>query len=128
MLRDAFRFRTKGFDSAPLPLKLFSLAYPPDGTRATRKPRMMNRSGGVIPLRNADRQILAMLLQLPPRLTRFEAVPTPPGSLAVPAWYGPYQSLHHSHTFPCMSYKPQALGCFCPTGCVVPLAFWSYQA
>ena len=26
---------------------------------------------------------------------------------------------HLSHTFPCMSYKPHAFGCFVPTGCVV---------
>jgi len=25
---------------------------------------------------------------------------------------GPYQSAHHSHTFPCMSYRPQAFGRF----------------
>ena len=31
---------------------------------------------------------------------------------------GLYPSQHHSQTFPCMSYRPQAFGRFWPTGCV----------
>ena len=42
------------------------------GTKATRKPRMLNRLTGVILLRIADRQNLAVLIQLPPRSTRLE--------------------------------------------------------
>ena len=33
------------------------------------------------------------------------------------------QSAHHCHTFPCMSYSPQAFGFFSPTGCVIPPEF-----
>jgi hypothetical protein len=40
----------------------------------------------------------------------------------------PIQSWHHSHTLPCMSYKPHALGFFCPTGCVFLDEFALYQA
>jgi len=38
-----------------------------------------------------------------------------------------HPSRHHSHTFPCMSYKPQAFGRFRPTGCVLPLELTSYR-
>src|SRR5712691_466986 len=42
--------------------------------------------------------------------------------------YVPYQSWTHSHTLPCISCKPQALGWRCPTGWVVPRALAAYQA
>jgi hypothetical protein len=38
----------------------------------TRKPRLLLRLSGELLLRFAERQLLALLFQLPPRLTRFE--------------------------------------------------------
>jgi glutaredoxin-related protein len=35
---------------------------------------------------------------------------------------------HLSHTFPSMSYRPHAFGCFSPTGCVVPPLLAEYHA
>lgn len=34
----------------------------------------------------------------------------PCGSVTFPVGYVPYQSRHHSDTFPCMSYRPHAFG------------------
>jgi len=48
--------------------------------RARRKPRLLFRFDGSFLLRFADRQFLAVLFQLPPRLTRFE----PHGSPTAP--------------------------------------------
>ena len=42
------------------------------GARATRKPRLLLRFVGWFLLRFDDWQFLALLFQLPPRLTRFE--------------------------------------------------------
>ena len=53
-----------------------------DGTRATRNPTMLLRYVGVNQLRRAERQVLPLLSQLPPRLTRFEPSEGPGGSLA----------------------------------------------
>ena len=49
-----------------------------------RKPRLLNVNDGVYQSRNADRQNLASLLQLPPRLTRLEPEPGPTQSVTVP--------------------------------------------
>lgn len=40
--------------------------------RATRKPRLLFRFVGVFLLRFAERQLFALLFQLPPRMTRLE--------------------------------------------------------
>ena len=52
----------------------------------------------------------------------------PLGSTAGSADSVENQSLHHSRTFPCMSWKPQALGFFAPASCVTLSLFCSYQA
>lgn len=36
--------------------------------------------------------------------------------------------MHHSHTLPDISYKPNSLACFCATGCVSPLLLSLYHA
>ena len=48
----------------------------PHGAEAKRKPRLLLRFDGAILLRFADRQFLAMLFPLPPRITRFERCST----------------------------------------------------
>jgi hypothetical protein len=53
---------------------------------------MMLRSSGELLLRCAERQLLAMLYQLPPRYTRYEPDVAPVGSVAEPLGYAPYQS------------------------------------
>ena len=90
----------------------------PDGLRARRKPRPLKRFDGLPQLRSADWQYAAKSPQLPPRNTRSEPSRGPTGSLTAPLGYSPYQSLHHSQTFPCISYRPQAFAFFSPTGCV----------
>ena len=40
--------------------------------RATRNPRLLFRFVGLLLLRFAARQLIALLFQLPPRFTRFE--------------------------------------------------------
>jgi len=55
-------------------------------------------------------------------------VPLAPVGLFALDGYEPYQSQHHSHTLPVISYKPAALGALLPTGCVVPPELASYQA
>jgi hypothetical protein len=42
--------------------------------------------------------------------------------------YPLYQSAHHLRTLPNMSWNPQALGCFCATGCDSPPLLALYQA
>lgn len=54
--------------------------------RARRKPRLLFRFDGLFLLRFADRQFLALLFQLPPRLTRFEPLDRPP--FTIPAQFG----------------------------------------
>jgi len=66
--------------------------------------------------------------QHPPRITRYAPVVEPLGSVTAFAPYLLYQSWHHSHTFPCMSYSPKAFGFLSPTGCVLPPEFLSYHA
>jgi hypothetical protein len=62
------------------PLRCPTDAHLPDGTRATRKPRLLFRCpGGFLP-RNADRQFWAVSYQLPPRYTRIEPSAAPGGS------------------------------------------------
>ena len=64
--------------------------------------------------RYAERQSDAVPYQLPPRLTRLEPESAPSGS-APPSKAVWRQSRHHSHTLPCMSYRPHALGAYEPT-------------
>ena len=52
--------------------------------RSTRKPRKLLRSKGESPLRYAERQSLAMRIQQPPRITRYEPDVAPVGSVAEP--------------------------------------------
>lgn len=114
---------------APLPLAV--LTYRGDRSTelmATRKPRSPIRNDGYSPLRNADRQTPAGLTQPPPRRTLAEPVAGPVGSLCVVEAYLPYQSEHHSHTLPCISYNPQAFGDFWPTGCSMPPELGENQA
>src|SRR5690242_17473698 len=73
---------------------------------------------GVNPIRDADRLTRGWLIQPPPRYTRSEPDAGPVGSVCLSPAYSPYQSSHHSHTFPCMSYRPQRFGRNCPTGAV----------
>ncbi len=70
-------------------------------------------------------QLSASRLQLPPRLTRCDPEEEPLGS--VPYAKVPYQSRHHSHTLPCMSYNPHGFALFDPTGWVVELGVLVYQ-
>jgi len=53
---------------------VWNLRHPPIPAelQATRKPRLLFRFDGSFLLRFADRQFLAVLFQLPPRITRFE--------------------------------------------------------
>ena len=91
----------------------------PDGElKAKRKPRGLPLLPGVPQLRSADWQSAATLLQQPPRYTRYEPSLGPLGSLTAPLGYSTYLSLHHSQTFPCISYRPQAFGSKSPTVCV----------
>ena len=53
--------------------------YWPDGLKARRKPVRLLRTDGSLPRRSADRQSLAVLLQLPPRSTRYEPEDGPGG-------------------------------------------------
>src|SRR5437867_9176804 len=100
--------------------------------RTTRNPRMKSWMNGLTPSvpRRAERQSDSNPSQAPPRITltpmTFEAGPS--GSVSNPPGYGPYQSRHHSRTFPAMSYRPHRLGAFCPTGCVVWPLLTAYQA
>src|SRR4029450_3296167 len=61
-------------------------------------------------------------------MTRFEPEAGPCGSVTGSAVYLSYQSCTHSHTLPCMSYRPQAFGCSFPTRCVVLSALPPNQA
>ena len=81
----------------------------------TRKPIKRERIDGSHP-RSADRQLTASTLQSPPRYTRCQPLAGPLGSVTDPEGYSPYQSEHHSHTLPCMSYKTHALAGYVPTG------------
>ena len=54
-------------------------AFPPDGTEATRKPRLKFRFVGSFLPRFAARQYQAVMRQLPPRITRDEAFSGPDG-------------------------------------------------
>jgi hypothetical protein len=68
-------------------------------------------------LRWEQRELFAPLSQPPPRFTRKEPVAAPFGS--VPPAYGvPYQSHHHSGTFPAMSFNPYPFAANEPTGLV----------
>ena len=88
--------------------------------RATRrKPQPLYRESGLNLPRYAERQHCGLPQQLPPRRTRSSPEAGPVGSVTAPDGYVPNQSAHHSRTLPCMSYNPQAFGCFCFTGCAL---------
>ena len=73
------------------------------GASATRNPRKLIALSGLPLARSATRQLLAPPYQLPPRSTRLKPDPGPTGSRCDVELYSPYQSQHHSHTFPLMS-------------------------
>jgi len=61
--------RTSGTGKRPVPSGKASTSSAE--LRAKRKPRLLFRSSGSFLLRYAERQFLASLFQLPPRITRF---------------------------------------------------------
>ncbi len=81
-----------------------------------RSPKLKLRLPGEYPLRYADRQSDAELSKQPPRRTRWRPLVGPVGLVTGPVGYGPNRSWHHSHTLPCMSYKPKPFGRYEPTG------------
>ena len=62
---------------------------------ARRRPRLLLRLPGVFLLRFADRQFLALLFQLPPRLTRSDPDEGPKGSNCGIEVKSSYQLLHN---------------------------------
>ena len=72
-----------------------------DTVLTRRKPLLLFSFDGLLLFRLDEVQLSALLFQLPPRFTRFDPEEEPLGS--VPYAKVPYQSRHHSHTFPCMS-------------------------
>ena len=87
-----------------------------------RKPLRFPRLPGALPSRNAERQLLEALLQLPPRKIRLSPDAGPLGSTSgdevFPAGYASrYQSHTHSHTFPLMSLNCQAFSSFPAAAC-----------
>src|SRR5215213_10408505 len=75
--------------------------------RTTRKPMMKSMMKGCAASneRLAERQSKSEASHAPPRITlkpiAFDGAPW--GSVTEPPGYGPYQSWHHSQTFPAMS-------------------------
>ena len=62
-------------------------------------------------LPKAERQLVVVWSQPPPRKTRIVPELGPTGTRPVsPDNWAAYQSRHHSHTLPCISYRPQAFG------------------
>ncbi len=53
-----------------------------DGLRTSRKPRLIAPHDGIFLIRDADRQLVAPMFQLPPRETRLEPVAGPVGSFS----------------------------------------------
>ena len=88
-----------------VPVGADAVVAAPTELRAGRKPQRLERDTEVLRSRNDDRLVAGMLHQLPPRNTRdpdslggltgssLGDLPCHPSKL----------SLHHSHTFPCMS-------------------------
>ena len=85
--------------------------------QTTRKPLPSKPLFCTFLARDAERQSPKLTPQLPPRRVTWPDT-GPVGSVSLPLEYPPYLSRHHSHTFPCMSYKPHGFGFFNPTGCV----------
>jgi hypothetical protein len=88
----------------------------PRELNTTRKPKLPVRYVGSKRYLCADRQQFKKLPQPPPRRTRDDPLFGPTGSVSARFGYGPYQSKHHSQTFPCMSYKLHPFDFFRPTG------------
>jgi hypothetical protein len=85
-------------------------AMPADGTlRAKRNPMHKSRRSTGLACRSAERHSAAGSLWQPPRATRNGPPTTRRGFVTASSGYGSFQSAHHSHTFPCMSYSPSAL-------------------
>ena len=74
-----------------------------------RKPMALYRIDEISEARLAERQDVAAFGQPPPRFTRVDPDVAPDGS-EPPGNVLPDQSKHHSNTFPCVSYSPQAFG------------------
>ena len=74
----------------------------PGGRVEARDQALAGRLAGLEPAAAAALLPSALLFQPPPRRTRT-------------ARSSESQSLHHSQTLPCISYKPKALQSFCPT-------------
>ena len=96
----------------------------------TRNPTTALVSSGAQPSRLAHRRNPNSESHDPPRRTRTIPDSGPCGSvLGELAKYFPlYQSLHHSQTFPSISYSPIAFGCLHPTACVFKPLFASHHA
>src|SRR5579862_2926370 len=75
---------------------------------AIRNPSVCSCVFGSREAREAHRMLPASDCQLPPRTTRASPDCGPAGSSTSSAGYGPYQSLVHSATLPCMSCSPHA--------------------
>src|SRR6266496_125244 len=75
---------------------------------ATRKPILCPRWSGVSLYLSATRQASGLPSQPPPLITFFLPVSTPIGLRSILLLYSPFQSLHHSHTLPVISYKPKS--------------------
>ena len=85
-------------------------------------------SFGSQPRRAEEHRLGAGRYQDPPRSTRVVPHSGPAGSMPTAESYGPYQSQHHSQTFPCMSWRPNGLAGQCPTGWTESRAFSWNQA
>ena len=70
-------------------------------------------------MRKAERALTAPCLHDPPRITRLTPVAGPVGFVRGADGYAPNQSLTHSNTFPCMSWRPHTLAGFCAAGHVL---------
>ena len=88
----------------------------------TRKPVFSLLASGSQAVRFAERSRRVCIEWLPPRMTRKSPSLRPSGLVCAAASYGPYQSAHHSETFPCMSTRPHAFAGVCPTRTVSVLA------
>ena len=82
------------------------------GTSTRRRPKVLNRAIGDEQLLVNTRHRLSSMSQHPPRKTREEPLDGPVGLICELLSYLPYQSLHHSHTLPDISYKPSSFGDF----------------
>lgn len=94
----------------------------PTHSRTTRKPEASSCLPGALLKRPAERAGLGRLYQEPPRKTRSSLPLVANGSVVTPLRFEyaflSYMSSHHSHTFPIMSFKPNAFAANEPTGAV----------